>query len=157
MVNIPVRHMTGNASPLADPQNARAAEFVLSYPCIDVDFYWSKAQPVAEASRALALIDTGADHIYVRPELIEKHGCPSVPGMISNINGGAARGYHRASLRIVGTDRVVTVDVISHDAAGNAWSYDIVLGRRFLQFCRLGWDGHAQTVTLDFGLREGAF
>lgn len=163
MTNIPVLHYVDRQHSIREPGSAPANMFVGAEPCIEVGFFFDQRFLDRETNkishdRAVALIDTGADGIFVSPHLIKKYNCPVAEGGHDmSINGVPGAKAHRGSLVILENLRVIDLYVIAKDFRAEGKPFDIVLGRRFLQFCKLTWDGPLQTVAVTIGDNARAF
>ncbi|WP_266030432.1 pepsin/retropepsin-like aspartic protease family protein [Brucella intermedia] len=85
----------------------------------------------------IALIDTGADFVYAAPEFLDRVGAPILG--VTDVNGAGAHNYHAVSIQIPGHDRGYVFRVIARDMLER--DYSLVLGRSFLQYCKLVYNG----------------
>ncbi|MEO9338677.1 retropepsin-like aspartic protease [Mesorhizobium sp. SB112] len=162
MVNLPVIHLE-SATTAIDAEKALPFEFVRSHPCVSIGFFFDEkvysGQPNAiNFDTCWALIDTGADHIYVDKRLIEKYRCPvAVGGEKMNVNNQQGAKAYQGSVFVKEEGRIINMWVIADDFVAKAMPFSVVLGRRFLQFCELTWQGPQQKVSLSIGEHSTAY
>lgn len=147
-----VLHVTREMQAL-DPIRAPAQALVMSEPMIKIGFHHREpgfnAETMVQYSECLALIDTGADGVYVDPSLIKEHGCPVAEGNSDlTINGEKSGIAYKASLFIIEQSRSIEMWVGSSPFDHKVMRFQIILGRRFLQFCDLRWNGPDRIVSL---------
>jgi len=162
MTAIAVQHLT-SATEAIDPSKAPAKPFVFSHPCIRIGFLWdpdfsSGTMKQVNYWPCWALLDTGADGVYVDQELIARYNCPIAKGgdrlLINNRDNSTA---HRGTLFVIEETRGIDMWVAARDFKRENKPFSIILGRRFLQFCTMIWNGPEQLVTLNIGEHPGAF
>lgn len=163
MIGIPISYLTSATHALIDPQNASASNFVKADPCIRVGFFFDVDVSEGRTNQinctpAWALLDTGADDVYVDRTLIEKHAPPiAAGGHAVTVNNAAGSKAYRGSIFIIEETRVIDMYVVERDFVAEARNFKIVLGRRFLQFCRFESDGPTQRATIKIGQNRSAF
>ena len=160
---IKVDHFTSSKQYLTDPSSADARTFCLARPCIEIGFLydpdlWHQTSNKVNYSSCLGLIDTGADYVYVDKSLVEKYDCPPARGGQNIvINGLASEPAREGQLFLIDQKRTLNLWVLPRDFKAEGKPYEIVLGRRFLQFCKLTWDGPSQKVSLEIGENASAY
>lgn len=132
---------------------APAEDFVMSEPMIRIGFHYTEGEQKSgmaiKYTTCMALIDTGADGVYVDPSLIAHYNCPVAEGNSSlTINGEKSSTAYKASLFIIEESHSMQMWVGALPFKPEAVRFRIVLGRRFLQFCELNWHGPSKTVRL---------
>jgi hypothetical protein len=149
-----ILHMTNGTKFLPNPRSAKAEDFVKSSPCVEVGFFFDINVSEGRTrsinyTKAIALIDTGADGIYVDHSLIAKYNCPiAIGGEAMTVNGAADSKAHRGSIFLIDQKHTIDAYVIGRDFKATNSVFDVVLGRRFLQFFKMEWDGSIQSVKL---------
>jgi hypothetical protein len=91
-----------------------------------------------------ALIDTGADGIFVRPEIAAAIGAKLVGNGLTHGLGQPQAGTRRARIQIIFPQ--ANVIFLARGAAvtqflGDRRSFDLILGRQLLEHCQLLVDG----------------
>ncbi|MBZ9807145.1 MULTISPECIES: hypothetical protein [unclassified Mesorhizobium] len=163
MIDLRVRHLVNVDTAVRNGKTTPAFEFIYSHPCVLVGFFFDSRVSNGETKnvdldRVWALIDTGADGVYVDQSLIEKYSCPIAQGgEAMTVNNEAGSKAHRGSIFIIETGRALDMWVIGRDLRGLGYPYHIILGRRFLQFCDLRWDGPNQMVHFAVGENPSAY
>lgn len=158
MTNINIRHIIDHSTAISDTTKCPPEVFVRSHPCIEIGFFFDIDVSEGRTNQInydtiFALIDTGADNVYVSPKLIEKYNCPvAVGGESMTVNNEKGSKAHRGSLFIKEQGKVIDLWVMAREFRDLDHPFDAVLGRRFLQFCDLNWNGPERNVTLS--LRE---
>ena len=160
---VPVVHLTGNDTNLASPETATAKAFCEAAPCIQVGFFfdqdvWLGTSKKLNYTSVLALIDTGSPHVYVDKSLVQQYDCPPARGgQKMTYNNRPAEPAREGQLFIIEQSRVINLWVGVRDLVAEGHQHKIVLGRRFLQFCNLTWDGANQKVALEVGDHTPSF
>ncbi|MBU4529171.1 MAG: hypothetical protein KUA43_18010 [Hoeflea sp.] len=163
MTTLEVHHLVDSQNRLSDPTLAPAKSFVWSSPCIRIGFFFdlevsNKEKVEITYDTAWALLDTGADGIYVDHALIQKFNCPIAQGGENmTVNALETSRAYRGSLFVIEQARVLDMWVMARDFRREKRPFDIVLGRRFLQFCDLRWNGPSQSVILTIGQNGGGY
>jgi Aspartyl protease len=100
-----------------------------------------------------AMIDTGTDDVAIRPAVALAIGAHLMGNGVGHGVGGSISGIKCASVQIL----MPTINVIFHapkaavmDLAGDARSFDLILGRSFLRHCRLCLDGPNEAYSLEW-------
>jgi hypothetical protein len=101
----------------------------------------------------IGLLDTGSDRIALRPSLASAIGAELAGRGTAHGIGGAEATVRRTSIQVIFPKANVCFH--SSDAAviplpGDARSFDLVLGRQFLQHCRLLADGPNAAYQLEW-------
>lgn len=99
------------------------------------------------------LLDTGSDRIALRPNLASAIGAELTGRGTAHGIGGAEATVRRTSIQVIFPGANVCFH--SPDAAviplpGDARSFDLILGRQFLQHCRLLVDGPNAAYRLEW-------
>lgn len=84
-----------------------------------------------------ALVDTGADFVYADPAFLQKINAPVLGE--TDVNGGGTHSYHAVTIRVPGHDELYVFRVIAREMPED--DYRLVLGRSFLQYCKLVYNG----------------
>ncbi len=163
MTNINIRHIINHKSAISDTVKCPPEAFVRSHPCIQIGFFFDIDVSEGRTNKInydtiWALIDTGADNVYVSPKLIAKYNCPIAKGgenmIVNNEKGSRA---HRGSLFILEQGKVIDLWVMAREFRDLDHPFDAVLGRRFLQFCDLKWSGPDRKVSLTMRENTNAY
>jgi predicted aspartyl protease len=110
----------------------------------DADWTMGGGWPRHNGDVYTALIDTGADTIFVRPEVAAAIGAKLIGNGVIHGLGEPQAGARRARIQIIFPQAEVVY--LAKGAAvtpffGDRRSFDIVLGRQFLEHCQLVVDG----------------
>ena len=100
----------------------------------------------------LALIDTGSDAVAIRPEVALAIGAKLTGNGVSHGIGGSHSGVERASVQVIfpAANVIFHSDAAVVPLAGDARSFDLILGRTFLKHCRLYIDGPNAAYRLEW-------
>jgi hypothetical protein len=159
--DIPIFHIALDGKRLLAPDTTPSKDFCKADPCIEIGFFYDVHVFAGERvkynfTKCIALIDTGADNVYVDSSLIDKYKCPIAPGGDSmTVNAEPGHTAHHGSLTLLQDLSIVNLWVQRRDFVRERRRFLVVLGRRFLQFCSLNWDGPKQIVSLRYTQRDG--
>jgi len=136
---------------LSEPVGGAAASFVNCPPVIHVylgaDPDWSPTStesPRHSGKPYMAMLDTGSDHVSIRPDVAAAIGArPRGNGVVLHGFGGARSGIQRATIQVIVPAATIffLADAAIIELSGSARSFDLTLGRAFLRHCRLFVDG----------------
>jgi predicted aspartyl protease len=123
-------------------------------PCVRMQFSSSEAAGRGEFTENWFLVDTGADYIYVAPQLIEHFEAPAIRDITTNLN--AATKVHKGVLAT--GDWGAELEVVSSDISAVHRHLGGILGRVLLANCELIYDGkrNLHTLTLIYQERDMA-
>lgn len=126
-VVVPIRFINQAGSPVipsaGDPANC--------IPVIDVAFIG----PSGERRSAVALIDTGADCLSAKAQLISDLRCSPYRKVTetNSVGGESETGMYELDLQISGTDLRITTDVTAWPSSALGRHFDAIIGRLLLQ------------------------
>ena len=103
-----------------------------------------------------ALIDTGASVSCIDDDLARKLELPAVAvRTIAGVTGAATYFEYSAQIFVPELSKLVYGEVVGVNLAEIDRAYRVLLGRDFLQYCRMVYDGIAGEVSLtDYSLPE---
>jgi Aspartyl protease len=145
---------------LAEPGGGAARNFVgcppVTFVHLAADPDWARSShpsPRHNGETYRAMIDTGADAVFVRPEVAAEIGAALTGNGTAQGIGEPQAGVRRATIQIMFPG--ANVVFVAPDAAvmpflGDRRSFDLILGRQFLNHCRLLVDGPNSTYRLQW-------
>ncbi|MGC9954301.1 MAG: hypothetical protein ABSD21_08485 [Rhizomicrobium sp.] len=160
---IPVFHITLAGELLSSPLTADPLDFIKAEPCINIGFFYDSdafngVKKRYHFDRCWALLDTGADTIFVDYSLIQKYECPIADGgQNMTINAQPGHTAHKGCFMLLQNNSVISLWVQGSNLLTDKRPIAIILGRRFLQFCTLLYDGHHQAISLKYSPRANAY
>jgi hypothetical protein len=136
---------------LGEPIYGAASDFIKRPPVVHVhlgaDPHWSpeSTQPLRHSRTTyVALIDTGADAVAIRPAVAAAIGAQPNGSAIAHGMGKSHSGIRIAAIQIIFPTIGIAFqapDALIIELPGSARSFDVILGRKFLRHCRLTVDG----------------
>jgi hypothetical protein len=136
---------------LGEPIDGAPPNFVECPPVIFVhiaaDASWTRSSQVPPSHNDetyTAMLDTGANRTAIRPGVAAAIGALTNGDGVAHGIGGTQAGIKRTSIQILslkGDVIFVCRDAAVMQLPGDARSFDAILGRQFLKFCRLLVDG----------------
>lgn len=124
-----------------------SAEEFMRHPCVQVMvFPRSNGSDQSEGELVWAAVDTGADHIYIDPELAGRLNLPVVG--LTHVNGAAGQPIYEGSLAIVGINDLTYVRFVHRECRPLGLPFDVVLGRILLNHLALEYSPSQQVARL---------
>lgn len=114
---------------------ASTDDVVLGSPCVGIWAVKDHNTVPEHPTKTLALVDTGADHVYADPAVLASIGAPII-GSARGVNGSKNdHPIHQMGIIFPGFATVFSVRAIARDFSSEGRSaYQVVLGRSILRY-----------------------
>jgi predicted aspartyl protease len=119
-----------------EPGGSETDDHVRGSPCLDITFMTGIAGAPAGAA-VRALIDTGADYLYLDRDLLTFLKSPPVRNVVAN---GVSSTVHQMTISLPSLGLQWATEVCALDVRAQGNGFDAILGRQFLQYGRLVYD-----------------
>jgi hypothetical protein len=131
------------------PAGSPADELASKSPVTEVVIGWGElGRPNRRMFTARALVDSGADEIYVDRRLLADANCPEVPGksaQIATAHGLRTHKVHRAVILYPGLNAEGALEVVATEIDAATKAYQAVFGTKFLELGRLTLDPRGES------------
>ncbi|WP_071832949.1 hypothetical protein [Pararhizobium antarcticum] len=134
-----------------DNDHIETDDWINGHPCIKVGVFYTPKPALGidySTTPAWALIDTGADHVYIEQEYLDNHQAPMGRPVHTNREMDASH-IHRACVMVDQTGEVFDFQtVIGRRLTSSGQPFRVVLGRSFLSIFRFDFDPREKRALL---------